>query len=80
MEVNQQPPPGGNTSNATSGLIGVSFLFAIGLFVYGVRIYTRCRPIFKLAIPDYLVSTSLVSIYYAGLTWGYADINQRYAN
>ena len=73
MEMNQQPPPGGNTSNATPGLIGVSFLFAIGLFAYGIRIFTRCRPVMKLAAPDYLVSASLVSIYNAGLIRGYAD-------
>ena len=65
MEVKSEPPTGGNTSNATPGLIGMSFLFAVALFVYGIRMYTRCRPIFKLAASGYLVSASLVSTYNA---------------
>ncbi|KAH7108853.1 hypothetical protein B0J11DRAFT_449405 [Dendryphion nanum] len=63
MEGTQQPPPGGDTSNTTPGLVGVSFLFTITLIVYGVRIYTRIRPTFKLAAPDYFVSAALVSTY-----------------
>jgi hypothetical protein len=56
-----QPPADGNTSNATPGIVGVSCLFTVALIVYGVRMYTRIRPTFKLATPDYLVSVALVS-------------------
>lgn len=61
MEGSQQPPAGGDVSNATPGIVGVSCLFAIALIVYGVRMYTRIRPTFKLAAPDYLASAALVS-------------------
>ncbi|KAF5844434.1 hypothetical protein GGP41_001372 [Bipolaris sorokiniana] len=60
METSQQPPAGGDTSNATPGLVGVSCLLAIVIIVYGVRMYTRIRPVFKLGAPDYLVSAALL--------------------
>ncbi|KAH7060783.1 hypothetical protein B0J12DRAFT_545183, partial [Macrophomina phaseolina] len=41
-------------------IIGVSFLFAITLATYVIRMYTRIRPTFKLAAPDYLISAALV--------------------
>ncbi|KAH7111819.1 hypothetical protein B0J11DRAFT_191023 [Dendryphion nanum] len=55
-----QPPPGGDTSNATPGIVGVSSLFTIALVIYGARMYTRIRPTFKLAAPDYFVSAALL--------------------
>jgi hypothetical protein len=69
MEANQQPPEGGDISNATPGLVGVSFLFAITLIAYGVRIYTRIRPTFKLATPDYIITAALVGTKSNHLMW-----------
>lgn len=50
-----------NVSNATPGLVGVSFLLAIALFMYIVRMCTRIRPVFKLAASDYFVTAGVVS-------------------
>ncbi|KAF1952266.1 hypothetical protein CC80DRAFT_572899 [Byssothecium circinans] len=50
----------GSRSNATPGIVGVSCLFTIALILYGVRMYTRIRPTFKLAAPDYFVSVALL--------------------
>lgn len=60
MERNGQPSADRDTSNATPGLVGVSFLFAIALIAYGVRMYARIHPTFKLAAPDYIISAALV--------------------
>ncbi|KAH8706973.1 hypothetical protein GQ44DRAFT_493994 [Phaeosphaeriaceae sp. PMI808] len=48
-----------NSSNATSGLIGVSFLLATALISYTIRMYSRIRPVFKLAASDYFVTAGL---------------------
>lgn len=61
MAGRHQPPAGGDTSNATLGIVGGSCLFTTALIVFGVRMYTRIRPTFKLAAPDYFVSAALVS-------------------
>ena len=63
MDGKQQPPVGGNITNAIPGLVGVSFLFAITLIAYGVRMWTRIRPKFQLAAPDYTISAALVGGY-----------------
>lgn len=80
METSQQPPAGGDTSNATPGLVGVSCLLAIVIIVYGVRMYTRIRPVFKLGAPDYLVSAALVSTYSGYLTGLPLMIHGSYVN
>jgi hypothetical protein len=58
--MNQQPPADGNTTNATPGVEGLSSLLALALILYGLRMYTRIRPTFKLAASDYIVSVALV--------------------
>ncbi|KAJ4300798.1 hypothetical protein N0V90_002886 [Kalmusia sp. IMI 367209] len=58
MATEQHTQP--NASNATPGLVGVLFLLSIALFTYAVRMYTRVRPVFKLAAPDYFVTAGLV--------------------
>ncbi|KAH7345825.1 hypothetical protein BKA66DRAFT_378395, partial [Pyrenochaeta sp. MPI-SDFR-AT-0127] len=55
-------PQGADVTNATPGLVGVSFLLAITLIAYGIRMFTRIRPIFKLSAPDYIVSAALVGL------------------
>ncbi|KAF4633287.1 hypothetical protein G7Y89_g4824 [Cudoniella acicularis] len=58
MEANQQPPP--DTTNATPGLVGVSFMFAMALIAYGFRMRTRISPLFKLTATDHLISSALL--------------------
>lgn len=59
MATEQHTRP--NASNATPGLVGVSFLLAIALATYTIRMYTRIRPKFRLAASDYFVTSGLVS-------------------
>jgi hypothetical protein len=68
MATNQGPIPP-DSSNAPPGIVGVSFLFAVSLIVYGVRMHTRTHPTFKLTASDYIVSAALVSAESRRLLW-----------
>jgi len=63
MSGNQQPPANGNITVSTSGAVAISLLFALALFLYGLRIYTRVRPTFKLSAVDYIISVAFVRTY-----------------
>ncbi|KAG4429442.1 hypothetical protein IFR05_015073 [Cadophora sp. M221] len=47
-------------TNAIPGAIGVSFLFTTALFTYGVRVWNRVRPTFRLSIIDYIITAALL--------------------
>lgn len=67
MSSGQQPPAGGDTTNAVPGLVGIAFLFTIAVGTYIVRIFTRVRPTFRLTAPDYIVSAALVCLHLRSL-------------
>jgi len=60
MSVNLLPPPDGSITRSTPGAVAISFLFALTLFLYGLRIYTRVRPTFQLSAVDYTISVAVV--------------------
>jgi hypothetical protein len=68
MDANRDSIPP-DSSNAPPGIVGVSFLFAVSLIVYGVRMHTRTHPTFKLTASDYIVSAALVSVGSRLLMW-----------
>ena len=60
MAGKAQPPASGNTNLAIPGTIAISFLFALALFLYGLRLHSRIRPTFKLSAADYTISVAVV--------------------
>jgi hypothetical protein len=60
MSGNQQPPANGNITVSNPGAVSISLLFALALFLYGLRIYTRVHPTFKLSAVDYIISVAFV--------------------
>lgn len=60
MSGNQQPPTDGNTNLPSAWVGALSVLFSLALILYGLRMYTRIRPAFVLAAPDYIITVAFV--------------------
>lgn len=50
----------GNITVPSAWVGTLSVLFSLALVIYGLRIYTRIRPAFVLATPDYIITMAFV--------------------